>query len=143
MGGPARTDAFTNYLAQSLIFGWAFYGYGFGFFGRLGASTALAFGVAVYGAQVIFSRWWLTRYNFGPVEWLWRTLMYGHLQPETLDRACLSAAKRSEAGDAAVQIVFVRSLDPGGDDLADPQRTTARDVDRAVDLRRVRLGAAF
>ena len=34
-----------------------------------------------YGAQVIFSRWWLQRYNFGPVEWLWRTLMYGQLQP--------------------------------------------------------------
>ncbi len=78
---PLGRMAFTNYLAQSLIFGWAFYGYGFGFFGQLGASTALAFGAAVYGAQVIFSRWWLKRYNFGPVEWLWRTLMYGHLQP--------------------------------------------------------------
>ncbi len=81
---PLGRMAFTNYLAQSLIFGWAFYGYGFGFFGQLGASTALAFGIAVYGAQVIFSRWWLTRYNFGPVEWLWRTLMYGHLQPMRL-----------------------------------------------------------
>jgi uncharacterized protein len=78
---PLGRMAFTNYLAQSLIFGWAFYGYGLGWFGQLGASTALAFGVAVYGAQVIFSRWWLQRYNFGPVEWLWRTLMYGQFQP--------------------------------------------------------------
>jgi uncharacterized protein len=78
---PLGRMAFTNYLAQSLIFGFAFYGYGFGLFGRLGASTALAFGVAVYAAQVVFSRWWLKRYNFGPVEWLWRTLMYGHRQP--------------------------------------------------------------
>ena len=78
---PLGRMAFTNYLAQSLIFGWAFYGYGFGWFGQLGASTALAFGVAVYGAQVIFSRWWLQRYHFGPVEWLWRTLMYGQFQP--------------------------------------------------------------
>jgi uncharacterized protein len=78
---PLGRMAFTNYLAQSLIFGFLFYGYGLGFFGRLGASTALAFGVAVYVAQVIFSRWWLKRYQFGPVEWLWRTLMYGHLQP--------------------------------------------------------------
>jgi uncharacterized protein len=74
---PLGRMAFTNYLAQSLIFGWAFYGYGLGWFGQLEDSTALAFGVAVYGAQVIFSRWWLQRYNFGPVEWLWRTLMYG------------------------------------------------------------------
>jgi uncharacterized protein len=78
---PLGRMAFTNYLAQSLIFGWAFYGYGLGWFGQLEASTALAFGVAVYGAQVIFSRWWLQRYNFGPVEWLWRTLMYGQSQP--------------------------------------------------------------
>ena len=32
-------------------------------------------------AQAIFSRWWLKRYDFGPVEWLWRSLMYGRLQP--------------------------------------------------------------
>jgi uncharacterized protein len=78
---PVGRMAFTNYLVQSVIFGWAFYGYGLGWFGQLEASSALAFGVAVYGAQVIFSRWWLQRYNFGPVEWLWRTLMYGQLQP--------------------------------------------------------------
>ncbi|GAC1623010.1 MAG: hypothetical protein NVS4B4_07830 [Bradyrhizobium sp.] len=78
---PLGRMAFTNYLAQSLIFGWAFYGYGFGLFGRLGIVAALALGVAVYVAQVIFSRWWLKRYNFGPVEWVWRTLMYGQLQP--------------------------------------------------------------
>jgi len=78
---PLGRMAFTNYLAQSVIFGWAFYGYGLGWFGQLGASSALAFGGAVYGAQVIFSRWWLQGYNFGPVEWLWRSLMYGHLQP--------------------------------------------------------------
>jgi uncharacterized protein len=47
--------AFTNYLAQSVIFGWIFYGYGFGLFGRLGATSALAIGVAVYAALAIFS----------------------------------------------------------------------------------------
>jgi len=73
--------AFTNYLAQSVIFSAIFYSYGFGLFGRLGASAALILGVAVYSAQVIFSGWWLKRYHFGPIEWLWRTLMYGRLQP--------------------------------------------------------------
>ena len=73
--------AFTNYIAQSLIFGWVFYGYGLGSFGKLNVSTALAFGVAVYAAQVFFSQWWLGRYRFGPIEWLWRSLMYGQSQP--------------------------------------------------------------
>jgi uncharacterized protein len=78
---PLGRMAFTNYLAQSLIFGWIFYGYGLGLFGRLGVASALAIGVAVYTGQVIFSDWWLRRYRYGPVEWLWRTLMYGVRQP--------------------------------------------------------------
>jgi uncharacterized protein len=81
---PLGRMAFTNYLAQSVIFGWIFYGYGLGLFGRLGASIALAIGLGVYLGQIIFSAWWLRRYRFGPVEWLWRTLMYGVAQPMAL-----------------------------------------------------------
>ena len=84
---PLGRMAFTNYLVQSLIFSWVFYGYGFGLFGQVGASAALAFGVVVYVVQVFFSRWWLLWYSFGPVEWLWRTLMYGRAQPMKLPKA--------------------------------------------------------
>jgi len=73
--------AFTNYLAQSLTFAWVFYGCGLGLFGQVGGSAALAFGVAVYVTQAILSRRRLKHYNFGPVEWLWRSLMYGAPQP--------------------------------------------------------------
>ena len=76
--------AFTNYLAQSVILGWIFYGYGLGLFGRLGVTSALTIGLAVYFVQVPFSAWWLARYRYGPVEWLWRTLMYGAAQPMKL-----------------------------------------------------------
>jgi uncharacterized protein len=81
---PLGRMAFTNYLMQSLIFGWIFYGYGLGLFGRLGVTEALAIGLAVYAGQVLFSAWWLSRYRYGPVEWLWRTLMYGVAQPMLL-----------------------------------------------------------
>ena len=81
---PLGRMAFTNYLAQSLIFGWMFYGYGLGLFGSIGAARALAIGLAVYVAQVFFSAGWLRRYRYGPVEWLWRTLMYGRWQPMRL-----------------------------------------------------------
>jgi uncharacterized protein len=78
---PLGRMAFTNYLAQSVICGWIFYGYGLGQFGRLGVAATLAIGVFVYVAQVVFSAWWLRRYWFGPVEWFWRSCMYGVLRP--------------------------------------------------------------
>ena len=81
---PLGRMAFTNYLAQSVIFGWIFYGYGLGLFGRVRVVEALAIGVGVYVAQVIFSAQWLGYYRFGPVEWLWRSLMYG--TPQRLRR---------------------------------------------------------
>ena len=78
---PVGRMAFTNYLAQSLILGWIFYGYGFGLFGKLSVTTAFAIGVAVFAAEVAISAWWLGRYRYGPVEWLWRSAMYGAWQP--------------------------------------------------------------
>lgn len=74
---PLGRMAFTNYIVQSLLFTWIFYGYGLGLFNRLGPASALALGIAVFLLQVAFSRWWLARHRFGPLEWLWRTLTYG------------------------------------------------------------------
>jgi uncharacterized protein len=79
--GPIGRMAFTNYLAQSVIFGWLFYGYGLGLFGKLGVAAAFAIGTSVYILQVVFSVIWLRRFRFGPLEWLWRSAMYGEWQP--------------------------------------------------------------
>ncbi|WP_217343242.1 DUF418 domain-containing protein [Rhodanobacter sp. C01] len=87
---PLGRMAFTNYLMQSLIFSWVFYGYGLGYFGRLGAAETLLFGIIFYTCQMALSAWWLRRYRFGPIEWLWRTLMYGVRQPMRV----LASAKR-------------------------------------------------
>ena len=78
---PLGRMAFTNYLLQSLVLGGIFYGYGLGLFGRLGVAPAFALGVALYAVQLMLSALWLARFRFGPVEWLWRTLMYGARQP--------------------------------------------------------------
>lgn len=84
---PLGRMAFSNYILQSLIFGWIFYGYGLGYFGRLGAAQTFLLGLVVYVMQVFASTWWLRRYRFGPIEWLWRTLMYGTRQPMKLPSA--------------------------------------------------------
>ena len=79
--GPLGRMAFTNYLIQSIILSWIFYGFGFALFGRLSVLESLAVAVVIYAAQAALSVWWLSRFRFGPVEWLWRSLMYGKLQP--------------------------------------------------------------
>ena len=73
--------ALSNYLAQSIIFGFIFYGYGLGLFGKPDPTSAsiLAFGLYIF--QLWFSVWWLKRYRFGPFEWLWRSMTYGRRQP--------------------------------------------------------------
>lgn len=73
--------ALTNYLLQSLIFTTIFYGYGLGFFGQVGAATGLLLTVVIYGLQIPLSVWWLRRFQFGPMEWLWRSLTYLKPQP--------------------------------------------------------------
>ena len=69
--------AFTNYILQSVIFSLIFFGYGLGLFGKLGAFVTLLLGIGVFAAQCAFSALWLRRYRYGPLEWLWRALMYG------------------------------------------------------------------
>jgi len=83
---PLGRMALTNYLSQSVIFGFVYYGYGLGMFGRMGAAHAALFGLAVYGAQVAASAAWLRRHRFGPVEWLWRSFTYGAWQPMRIAR---------------------------------------------------------
>lgn len=78
---PIGRTAFTNYLAQSVIFALIFFGYGFGMFNRLGVAATLLVGVTVYVLQAVASALWLRHHRFGPVEWLWRSLMYGVRQP--------------------------------------------------------------
>jgi uncharacterized protein len=73
--------ALTNYLMQSIVLALLFYGYGFGLFGKLDPQTATLIGVALYACQLAISLWWLRRYRFGPFEWIWRSLTYGHRQP--------------------------------------------------------------
>jgi uncharacterized protein len=69
--------ALTNYLLQSIVCTTLFYGYGGGLFGRVGATGGLLIAIALYVLQIPFSVWWLRRFPYGPMEWLWRTLTYG------------------------------------------------------------------
>ncbi len=79
--------ALSNYLLQSLVATTLFYGYGFGLFGKVGPALGILITLAIFGAQIPLSVWWMGRFQFGPVEWLWRTLTYLRPQPFRLPRA--------------------------------------------------------
>ena len=71
----------TTYLTQTLISVTLFYPFGFGLYGRVTLPQMLAIGVAVFSLQMVASVWWLKRYRFGPMEWLWRSMAYLQWQP--------------------------------------------------------------
>ncbi|HEU0120623.1 MAG TPA: DUF418 domain-containing protein [Bryobacteraceae bacterium] len=73
--------ALTNYLLHSLVFTTIVNSYGLGLYGRIHPAQGLLLCVAFFAFQLVLSVWWLHRYAYGPVEWLWRTLTYGVRQP--------------------------------------------------------------
>jgi uncharacterized protein len=78
----------TNYLLQTAIATPIFYGWGLGFWNRGGPLVWLLLALAVFFiVQVPVSVWWLKRFQFGPLEYLWRVLTYGRTMPEHLRRA--------------------------------------------------------
>jgi uncharacterized protein len=77
----AGRAAFTNYLGTSLILTTVFYGYGFGLYGSLGRAELWLVVVAMWALMLIWSKPWLERFQYGPFEWLWRSLARGSLQP--------------------------------------------------------------
>lgn len=72
---PFGRMALSNYLMQSLLGTWFFYGYGLGHFGASRPAQMLFVAVVVVG-QIALSHFWLARFRYGPMEWLWRAVTY-------------------------------------------------------------------
>jgi uncharacterized protein len=93
--------ALTNYLMQSVLCTLFFYHYTTGLYGRIGPAIGLIPTVVLYSAQVVFSNWWLQRYRFGPMEWLWRGMTYGKFPSMSKDEP-VPALDAALAGSDAV-----------------------------------------
>lgn len=78
---PIGRMALTNYLLQTVLAIGLFYGVGFGIGPRFGLVGLVLIALLIFAVQMILSRWWLERFHFGPLEWLWRSLTYGNAQP--------------------------------------------------------------
>lgn len=73
--------ALTNYLMQSFIGLLLFSSIGFKRYETLSPSGAFITAILVFIFQVVFSKFWLKYFRFGPLEWIWRCLTYKALLP--------------------------------------------------------------
>ena len=78
---PVGKMAFSNYILHSLIGNFVFLGAGLDYMGQVGPVYYSLFGIAVFIVQIILSKTWLKYFNYGPVEWIWRSATYKKWQP--------------------------------------------------------------
>ncbi|MGN6500062.1 MAG: DUF418 domain-containing protein [Tsuneonella sp.] len=68
--------AFSNYIGTSLAMLFVFGNWGLGLFGSLDRPRLYLVMLAMCGLMLAWSKWWLGRFRYGPLEWLWRCLTY-------------------------------------------------------------------
>lgn len=73
---PVGRMALSNYVLQSILMGFVFFGYGFGLFGEVGPFTVVMIALAIYAIQIVVSMAWMSRHQYGPLEWLLRGFTY-------------------------------------------------------------------
>jgi len=83
--GAVGRMALTNYLLQSMLL--IPLCIAFDLFDRVTPVMGLLLAIAVSIIQVPLSSWWLTRFRFGPAEWLWRSMTYGRAQKMREERS--------------------------------------------------------
>lgn len=79
--GPLRAVgrmAFSNYILETVICSALFYGTGFGLFGKVDRVGQLLMVLGIWVLLIVTSTLWLRAFRFGPLEWVWRSLTYGH-----------------------------------------------------------------
>jgi uncharacterized protein len=77
----AGRAAFSNYLGTSLAMTFVFYGWGLGRYGSVPRASLWLVVLGGWAAMLLWSKAWLDRFRYGPLEWLWRSLSRMQLQP--------------------------------------------------------------
>ena len=73
--------AFTNYIVHTLICTFIFFGYGLNYYAEVEYYKIYYVVLGIWVLQLIYSKPWLNRFLFGPLEWVWRSLTYWKAQP--------------------------------------------------------------
>lgn len=83
---PMGRMALTNYIMHSVILTSIFYGYAGGLYGHVSRFGQVGLVVAIIASQALLSRFWLKHFQFGPLEWLWRSMTYMKMQPMRVEK---------------------------------------------------------
>ncbi|QNN66255.1 DUF418 domain-containing protein [Sphingomonas rhizophila] len=62
-----------------------------GLYAELSRGQAWLFVPFVWALMLLWSKWWLDRYHYGPLEWAWRSLARGSVQPMRKGQPTLGA----------------------------------------------------
>lgn len=73
---PCGRMSLTLYVFQSIFLVPFFYGFGLGAYSFIGQANSFLAGVGLWFVQIIFCHLWFRRYQYGPLEWLWRSATY-------------------------------------------------------------------
>lgn len=71
----------TNYILQSVLGVFLFFGFGFAMNQYLGTFFAMLLCLGYTLLQLLGSHYWLKKFRYGPLEWLWRSGTYLKWQP--------------------------------------------------------------
>jgi uncharacterized protein len=83
---PLGRMGLTTYLMQTLFGVFIFHSYGLGLLADIGAFYSFLIAMALFAFQIVFAKYWFARFNFGPVEWIWRNLTYLKVHPMSLPK---------------------------------------------------------
>jgi uncharacterized protein len=112
----------SNYLLQTVMATFIFYGWGLGYWNRGGPTAWFALALSLYVVvQIPFSAVWLSCFRYGPMEYLWRLLTYGHA---SISRSPVSSTPAVAACEAL----------PSTASAADPPQAGSRELPQDPDV---------
>jgi uncharacterized protein len=73
---PLGRMSMSNYIIQSVLGSFIYYGYGLGLYEFAGSTYAVLIGIGLITLQILFSRWWMKNHKQGPLESIWHKLTW-------------------------------------------------------------------
>ena len=75
---PIGKMSLSNYMIQSILGSFIYYGFGLGLYKYTGSSYCLLIGIGLATFQWFFSCWWMKNHKYGPLEGIWHKLTWIH-----------------------------------------------------------------